>query len=93
MNQYNFFVYITTNPGKTVLYVGVTNDSERRLFEHFHNKGNSKTFAGRFYCYNLIYYERYSSINDAIEREKEIKLMTRAKKEELIKSLNLKNIS
>lgn len=68
----NFFVYITTNPGKTVLYTGVTNDLQTRMFQHYSNRGNKKSFAGRYYCYNLIYFERYDSISMAIEREKEI---------------------
>lgn len=90
MRDHNYFVYITTNPTKTVLYTGVTNDLQRRLLEHRENKGKPNTFAGKFYCYNLIYYEQFSDINKAIEREKEIKLMSRAVKEELIKSLNPK---
>ena len=84
----NFFVYITTNPRKTTLYTGVTNDLERRMKEHFENRGNPKTFAGKYFCYNLIYYERYSSINMAIEREKEIKNLSRQLKMELIKTMN-----
>ncbi|MDB5263971.1 MAG: endonuclease [Adhaeribacter sp.] len=86
----NYFVYITTNPGKTVYYVGMTNNLERRLEEHRENKGKSETFAGKYYCYNLVYYERLSSINHAIAREKEIKLMNREEKEKLIKVDNPK---
>ena len=84
----NYYVYITTNPGKTVLYVGVTNNLELRLRQHYLNKGNKKTFAGRYYCYKPIYYETYSDINQAIEREKEIKNMTREKKEAIIATVN-----
>lgn len=86
----NYFAYITTNPNKTTLYTGATNDLFTRMKHHFENKGNRKTFAGRYYCYNLIYFERFGDINMAIEREKEIKDMSRARKEELIKSLNPK---
>lgn len=86
--SHNYFTYIITNPKKTVLYTGITNDIERRLSEHFENRGNKSTFAGKYYCYNLFYYERYSNINHAIEREKEIKLMRRSLKEELIKTMN-----
>ena len=88
MRSYNFYVYITTNPVKTALYVGVTNDLSRRLSEHFENKGNKSTFAGKYYCYNLIYYEHFTHINYAIAREKEIKNWRREKKELLIASLN-----
>ncbi len=88
MWNYNFYVYITTNPDRSVLYVGVTNDLFRRLYEHLENKGNSKTFAGKYYCYNLVYYEHFNHIEYAIEREKEIKKFRREKKDKLIESFN-----
>ncbi len=88
MVNHNYYVYITTNPRKTVLYTGVTNDLQRRMWEHYNNKGIRKTFAGRYYCYKLIYYEHYYNINDAIAREKEIKSWSRAGKEALIKTIN-----
>jgi putative endonuclease len=69
MWNYIFFVYITTNPDKTTLYVGVTNNLERRLYEHHENRGNQKSFAGRYYCYNLIYFEKFANNNEAIMRE------------------------
>ncbi|MDX1629395.1 MAG: GIY-YIG nuclease family protein [Fulvivirga sp.] len=84
----NFFTYITTNPGKTVLYTGITNDLYTRMREHFLKRGQKDSFAGRYYCYNLVYYERFSSADHAIEREKEIKGWRRAKKLALIKSKN-----
>jgi putative endonuclease len=88
MKHHNYFVYITTNPEKTTLYIGVTNDLDRRMTEHFNNRGNEQTFAGKYYCYNLIYYERHGYIQDAIEREKAIKKWRREKKNALIESLN-----
>jgi putative endonuclease len=88
MIEGNYFVYITTNPARTVLYTGVTNDLLTRICQHFENKGKRKTFAGRYYCYNLIYYELHEDVNQAIEREKDIKNMSRKRKEELISSLN-----
>lgn len=88
--DHNYFVYIITNPSKTTLYIGVTNSLRRRIQEHFENRGDSKTFAGRYYCYNLVYWERFSYINHAIEREKEIKKWRREKKEALIISQNPK---
>ena len=90
MNDFNYFVYIVTNPNKTSLYIGVTNDLERRLNEHFENRGESKSFAGKYYCYNLIYFERYDNIENAIEREKELKKWSRKKKENLINTQNPK---
>ena len=73
MSNGNYYVYITTNPGKTILYTGVTNDLKRRLLQHYQNRGNKKSFAGKYYCYKLIYYEFYGDIHQAIAREKEIK--------------------
>lgn len=87
-NNQCYFVYILTNPEKTVLYTGVTNNLEIRLGEHYFNRGQKKTFAGKYYCYNLIYYEEFQYINDAIAREKEIKGWSRAKKENLIRTKN-----
>ncbi|HYG40726.1 MAG TPA: GIY-YIG nuclease family protein [Cytophagales bacterium] len=83
-----YFVYITTNPGKTVLYTGVTNNLSLRIQQHHANKGNKTTFAGKYFCYKLIYYEIFSAIKEAIEREKEIKGLTRKEKEALIKATN-----
>ena len=88
MWNYNFYVYIVTNPGKTVLYVGVTNDLNRRLLEHYENRGNPTTFAGKYHCYRLVHFERFTHIDHAISREKEIKKWRREKKLELIRSLN-----
>jgi len=72
-NKHLYFVYIVTNHEKTVLYIGISNNLEQRLTEHYFNKGKPKTFAGRFFCYNLIYYEEFQYVNDAIAREKELK--------------------
>ncbi len=89
MKQHSYYLYITTNPQKTVLYTGVTNDLERRLQEHLeHNMNDRKTFAGKYFCYYLVYYEWYQYIQAAIQREKEIKGWLRVKKEKLITSFN-----
>jgi putative endonuclease len=79
--ELQIYVYIVTNPTKTALYTGVTNDLSRRIGEHKENRGNSKTFAGKYYCYNLVYFEHFSHIHYAIEREKEIKKWRREKKD------------
>ncbi len=83
-----FYVYIVTNPAREVLYTGVTNDLAQRLIEHWMNRGSSQTFAGKYFCYNLIYYEEFKYINDAIAREKEIKGWRREKKLSLIDTKN-----
>ena len=88
MWNYNFYVYITTNPAKTVLYIGVTNDLNVRIEQHKENKGNPKSFAGKYFCYNLIYFEHFSHIEHAISREKELKKWRREKKVALIETDN-----
>jgi len=88
MWNYNFYVYITTNPTQTILYIGVTNNLRRRLLEHAENKGKTSSFAGKYFCNKLIYYEHFIHIEEAIAREKEIKKWSRKKKDALIDSLN-----
>jgi putative endonuclease len=88
MGDHNYFVYITTNPAKTVLYIGLTNDLYTRMCQHAENKGRKATFAGRYFCFNLIYWERFDYVWDAISREKEIKKWRRKKKEDLINKSN-----
>jgi len=58
------------------------------MIEHYLNKGTNSSFAGRFYCYNLLHMERFQYIRDAYKREKQIKGWTRAKKVALIESEN-----
>jgi putative endonuclease len=80
-----FYVYIMASRSR-VLYVGVTNDLERRVYEH-----KTKSISGFTSKYNinlLIYIEESISIRDAIIREKQIKGWTRAKKIKLIESVN-----
>jgi len=84
------YTYILTNPGKNVLYTGVTNDLKRRVREHEANRGSPKTFAGKYYCNKLIYYELFENPEDAIQREKEIKKLSRENKLKLVKSKNPK---
>jgi putative endonuclease len=83
-----YYVYIITNWNKTVFYTGVTNNLKRRINEHKGNRGQWKTFAGRNYCYKLLYFEQFDSPMVAIRREKEIKLMSRLSKLDLIKRTN-----
>jgi putative endonuclease len=88
MWNYNFFVYIITNRNKNVLYIGVTNDLQRRLTEHYDNRGNFATFAGKYHCYYLLHYEHFSNVDHAISREKELKKWNREKKINLINQNN-----
>ncbi|MEZ4850527.1 MAG: GIY-YIG nuclease family protein [Bacteroidia bacterium] len=83
-----YYTYILTNFSKTVLYVGITNSLSRRLVEHYENRGTNQSFAGKYHCYYLVYYETFHSPIKAIQREKEIKKWSRKKKVELIESSN-----
>jgi putative endonuclease len=87
-NSSCYYVYITTNPGKRVLYCGMTNDLKRRLNEHYASRGLKDHFASRYFCYKLVYYEEYTTATEAIHREKDIKSMLRRKKLELISTKN-----
>ena len=86
--NHNYYVYIVTNPNKTTLYVGVTNDLKGRVNQHFLAAGDPETFAGKYFCYNLVYYEWFRNINEAIAREKQLKGWRREKKEWLINRVN-----
>jgi putative endonuclease len=88
MWNYNFYVYIITNLDRTTLYIGVTNDLNVRLEQHRQNRGNPKSFAGKYHCYLLVYYEHFSHIEHAIAREKELKKWRREKKDNLIATTN-----
>ena len=89
IGTHNYFVYITTNINKTVLYTGVTNDLVYRIQQHKEDvKENNKTFASKFNCTHLVYFEHFDYIEDAIDREKEIKGWRRSKKDTLINSFN-----
>jgi putative endonuclease len=70
------------------LYTGITNDLYTRIKQHYENRGDAKTFAGRYYCYHLIYFERHYTAQAAIDREKQIKGWSRSKKLAFIKSEN-----
>jgi len=80
------YVYILTNIRKTMLYVGVTSNLSRRLSEHDEGKGS--LFTSKYNIKYLVYFEKFNSINLAIEREKQLKGWTRVKKNKLISKLN-----
>ena len=70
----------------STIYTGVTNDIVRRVWEH--RSGKIKGFTYRYKCEQLLYFEEFGDINQAIAREKQIKGLGRDKKIELIISLN-----
>lgn len=83
MNTY--YVYIMTNLSRT-LYVGVTNDLERRVWEHKQLKVEG--FTKRYRITRLVHYEEYSQVHDALAREKQLKGWRRSKKIALIEEGN-----
>jgi putative endonuclease len=80
-----YYVYIMTNASRS-LYVGVTNDLIRRLAEH--KTGIGSQFTQKYRIHQLVYYESTDSVTTAIEREKQIKGWSRAKKVKLIEQTN-----
>jgi len=82
---YQYFVYIMTNKSGT-LYTGVTNNLERRIYEHKHHL--VKGFTSKYNIEKLVYFEETNDINAAISREKQIKGWLRKKKIALIESIN-----
>ena len=81
----SYWVYILASRSR-VLYVGVTNDLARRVAEH--RAGEGGTFTSRYRVRELVYCEEHRSPRDAIQREKQIKGWTRAKKRALVETVN-----
>ncbi len=79
-------IYIMSNKKNGTLYVGVTSNLIQRIFQH--KEELTAGFAKKYECKNLVYFELFDSINNAIEREKQIKGGSRAKKIKLIESVN-----
>jgi len=69
-----------------ILYLGVTNNLQRRVFEH--KQGIVDSFSKKYKCNKIVYFEQYQDINEAIRREKQLKNWTRKKKEFLINKMN-----
>ena len=84
MNQY--YTYILANRSDTTLYIGVTNDIERRVAEH--RSGTIPGFTQKYKCHKLVYFESFSDVEQAIAREKQLKKWSRAKKDALIDTMN-----
>ena len=84
---HQYYVYILANQNNTVLYIGVTNDIIRRVWEH-KNPVDKKCFTARYNVDKLVYYENYQFVQDAIAREKQLKAGSRDKKVDLVISLN-----
>ena len=86
MKIHSYYVYILTNKNHTVLYIGVTNDLNRRVWQHKEKK--VKGFTEKYNVTELIYFESFDFVELAITREKQIKGYSRAKKDALISRFN-----
>ena len=84
MQQYH--VYIMNNPSRTSLYTGVTNDLERRVYQH--KQKLAEGFTKGYNITMLAYYETTNDVQSAIRRERQIKGWLRSKKVALIESMN-----
>jgi len=81
-----YHVYILASVSGT-LYIGVTNNLRRRIFEHKNKL--IEGFSKKYNCNKLVYYEEYKDINEAILREKTLKKWRREKKEDIIRTKNM----
>jgi len=81
-----YFVYILTNKPRGTLYVGITSNLVRRIYEH--REGLMPGFTKRYGLKKLVYFERYDDPNSAIQREKNVKHWSRAWKLDLITGAN-----
>jgi putative endonuclease len=86
MAERTYYVYLLTNWNNKVLYVGVTNDLRRRMFEHKNKL--IKGFTEKYNLNKLVYFEETEDVIAAISREKEIKKWRREKKNQLVKRIN-----
>ncbi len=85
-HQKSYYVYLLSNWNNNVLYIGVTNDLERRIHEHRHKLVPG--FTEKYNVNKLVYYEQTSDVISAISREKELKKWRREKKNALVNGVN-----
>lgn len=81
-----YYVYVLTNKTNAVMYIGITNDLRRRLYEHQNEQ--IEGFTKKYHVHTLVYFEEYSDVNNAIAREKQLKRWARVKKNGLVESKN-----
>jgi putative endonuclease len=82
----NYFVYLLTNWNNEVMYVGMTNNLERRIYEHKNKL--LKGFTEKYNVNKLVYFEQTEDVSASIAREKEIKKWRREKKNKLVNLMN-----
>jgi putative endonuclease len=81
-----YYVYILTNIKRNVMYIGVTNDLEKRIADHVDGRGGA--FTRKYRVNTLVHVEEFQYVDEAIAREKEIKGWRRSKKDALIEASN-----
>ncbi len=86
MNGNNYYIYILTNWDNKVMYIGITNKLERRIYEHKNKL--IEGFTKKYNVIKLVYYESSKDVKMAITREKEIKKWRREKKNNLVVKMN-----
>ena len=85
MKRHNYYLYIMANRSRTI-YVGVTNNIERRVLEH--KEKRVPGFTAKYNIGRLVFYQRFPNINEAIQAEKKVKAWRREKKIALIEAEN-----
>ena len=86
MRRHDYWVYILANKHRSTLYIGVTNDLERRVAEH--KLGEVPGFTQRYQLKHLVWFEHFREIDEAIATEKKLKGWLRSKKNALIEKTN-----
>ena len=86
MKAKSYWIYILTNWNDKVMYIGMTNNLERRVYEHKHKLVDG--FTKKYNINKLVYYEQGADVHAAIAREKEIKKWRRDKKNQLVMTMN-----
>ena len=86
MSMKDYYVYILTNQYNNAMYIGMTNDLRRRVYEH--KTGAFDGFTKKYNVHKLVYFENCHDMNDAIKREKQLKNWSRVKKNALVEQKN-----
>jgi putative endonuclease len=89
MHEHQYFMYMLTNTVRRPIYTGVSNSIMRRQAEH-KEKADPDSYTAKYNLNRLVYFEQFQYINNAIDREKQVKPWSRKKKIALIESMNPK---
>lgn len=85
-DQRFYYVYMMQSSSRRALYIGITSDIERRVWQH--KNGAFDGFSAEYKTHRLVYYERFVDVSNAIAREKQLKGWRRSKKEWLVSAMN-----